>query len=560
MTLAQYIVRKMEQAKVTDAFGVPGSVILNLLYEIDSSSQINIHLNYHEQTAAYAACGYAQCSQQLGVAYATKGPGITNMITSIADAYYDSSPTLFITAHSQINSNEKMRIETDQELNIVPMVKNITKYAVKIDDLKYAKKEINQAFFCAQSERKGPVLIDVLSSLFKQEIDEEDNKVPELQCENAIDEYSDYIFEEIQKSDKPILLIGDGVKQSGMSEYMKRFSNRYHIPILSSRYAQDIMPNDDMYFGYVGSHATRYSNFILDKADLIIAMGNRMAYPISSNTFNDAIKNSKIIRIDIDDSEFERKIPNSRNIKINLAQLLPCLVQSNYTMEKKKEWISVCKTIKEKLYDVDIDAPTKIISGLLQQLNEKVTLVCDVGNNELWVSRAYAYSGIKNILIHSKSFKTVGCAIGKSIGVYYATQNPVVCFVGDQGFQFNLQELEYISQHKLPVLMVVCNNASSGMLRMSEKRGGYSYCLHTDLESGYANPDFKSIANSYKLEYQKINVANYDDANIKNIKSGILELTMDSNTEIKQYLPKGNPCQKFFPEIDQKLYNYIEQL
>lgn len=560
MTLAKYIVKKMEQSGVTDAFGIPGSVILNLIYELDQSAQINIHLNYHEQTAAYAACGYAQRSQRLGIAYATKGPGITNMITSIADAYYDSLPTLFITAHSKSGSNEKMRIETDQELNIVPMVKNITKYATKIEDIETAKECIDQAFFIAQNKRKGPVLLDILSSLFQQELEKQSElKIRQYYDADAYLD-SNYILESLNKSERPVLLLGDGIKQSGMSEHVKQLANRYHIPVLSSRCAQDIMPNDDMYFGYIGSHATRYSNFILAKADLIVALGNRMAYPVTSKSFCAALENSKIIRVDIDEGEFERVVPNCKNMRTDLTQLIPQMLQSDVKWKGNNNWISVCREIRKCLDDSDVDLPVKVISKLLKTQTKEITIVCDIGNNELWVSRAYAYSKMENRLIHSKSYKTVGCAIGKAIGVHYATKAPVVCFVGDQGFQFNIQELEYISQHDLPILIVICNNESSGMLRTSEKRYGYHHYVHTDLNSGYANPNFCAIARAYKMEYKVICVQGDKNIEIGGMRSGILELRINHENEVTQYLPKGNPCQKFMPGIDPKLYEYLEQL
>ena len=156
MTVAEFIVNKIVEYGVTDVFGIPGGVVLDFLYTIDGRDGINAHLSYNEQAAAYEACGYAQCNHSLGVAYATRGPGVTNLITGIADAYSDSIPVVFITAHADKVVENLTRFDKDQELNIVDMVKNITKYAVAIDDIETVQFEIDQALKLAMEGRKGP--------------------------------------------------------------------------------------------------------------------------------------------------------------------------------------------------------------------------------------------------------------------------------------------------------------------------------------------------------------------------------------------------------------------
>ena len=234
MTVAEFIVNKIVEYGVTDVFGIPGGVVLDFLYTIDGRDGINAHLSYNEQAAAYEACGYAQCNHSLGVAYATRGPGVTNLITGIADAYSDSIPVVFITAHADKVVENLTRFDKDQELNIVDMVKNITKYAVAIDDIETVQFEIDQALKLAMEGRKGPVLLDISSKLWNKELvdhnfSESNKKIIELENNDKI---ILEIANEIKAANRPLMLIGDGIQQTGTQRYIKEFSEKTNMPIV----------------------------------------------------------------------------------------------------------------------------------------------------------------------------------------------------------------------------------------------------------------------------------------------------------------------------------------
>lgn len=171
MKISEYLVQKLIEYEVTDVFGIPGGVVLDFIYALDKSEKINVHLNFHEQAAAYAACGYAQSSGKLGVAYATKGPGVTNMFTAIAEAYYDSLPVLFVTAHAQNKLNSNLRIEEEQEIDHSKLTASITKYTKRVDSISEAIQAINVGCKEAVSGRKGPVLLDFSSKVLKSDIE-----------------------------------------------------------------------------------------------------------------------------------------------------------------------------------------------------------------------------------------------------------------------------------------------------------------------------------------------------------------------------------------------------
>lgn len=569
MNGADYFVDILVQEGVKEVFGIPGGVVLEFLYGLDRREEVSVHLSFHEQAAAYAACGYAQASGKLGVAYATRGPGFTNMITAIADAYYDGISVLFVTAHANYNFNNNMRFEETQELDILPMVKGITKGVVKIDTVKDLC-EIRKICKVAQEGRRGPVVIDISNKILKSTINEKDISdfgyksiiKNYVESENIL-KYVEVIKRSVKTSRRPIILIGDGVRQNNAAKEITYIAEKYQIPVLSSRVSQDIMTGKSIYYGYIGSHATRYSNFILAKSDLIIALGNRMAFNLKSESFRQ-ILGKKIIRIDVDDTEFLREIPNSTNINLDVSILLEYLVKIDLDYKNNKEWVSICNEIRDKLWNIDVDLVAHIFSDIINDISLENIIVSDVGNNELWFSRAYAFTNRESYLINSKSFKAVGSALCKSIGAYYAKMKPVICIIGDQGIQFNIQEFQFVAANKLPIKIVILNNFSSGLMCSDEKRQGYSYFVHTTYQTGYSAPDFEKVANTYGIGYFKIvSESNYFDQLRKIIQDEnayIIDLQISDDIDVLQKLPKGYPCQKFIPELDDELYNYIENL
>lgn len=565
MKVSDYIVEYLIQKGITDAFGIPGGVILEFLYALDRRrNEICPHLNYHEQASAFAACGYAQASGKLGVVYATRGPGVTNMVTAIAEAYYESIPILLITAHAAPRKNNKMRIELDQDMDPIPIIQSITKYSARIECLEEVQEQIEFAYQAAMTGRKGPVVLDVCTRLFNAELfpcrwsavsrNDEENTAQDLEkCLNAA----------LSKAHRPIFLIGNGVKQSGMAGTFQAMAERLRIPVISSHIAQDTMPNSSMYFGYIGSRGTRYGNFILSKADLIIALGNRMSFPSTSASFYPIVSGTPIIRVDVDDSEFLHEFPQSENFVANLADVLPYLAQNCLFGGNYESWVDICGQLVERLAGCDIAPPINAIAKLLSMLPSPVTLVSDVGNNALWLARAYAFAKVDYPVFYSKSFSSLGCSLAKGIGAYFATKAPVVCFSGDQGLQFNIQELQFLASNCISVVIVLLNNVSSGMIRTREKIQYSGHLVHTTRADGYSVPDFEAVAKAYGLGYLLLDEYNLESvADIMGQISGpwMIELRIEESIDLAPSLPLGNPCQDLSPPLSRELYSWLDQL
>lgn len=562
MKAVDFIVEYLIRLGVTDAFGLPGGVVLDLMYAMERRKpEITPHLAYHEQGAVFAACGYAQASRKPGVAYATRGPGVTNMITGIADAYYDSIPLLAVTAHSQGPKRQGMRIETDQEMDPLPLVSGITKYSARVDRAEDIVRELSRACQAALSGRPGPVFLDIHTAVFQAEISPGAISVRAPQAEDDTGAAIAEIQAALRRSRRPVLLIGNGIRQSGMEEAAKKLAEQMDIPVLSSRVAQDIMPDSPWYFGAIGSHGVRYGNFILSKSDLIISLGNRMSFPVNSLSYRPMLERTRTIRVDVDETEFLREVPNSTVFRADLKTLLPRLAGRKWTYTGSGEWVSLCRQIKSALRECDQTGPVRLIARLLRTVGPDAIITGDVGNNEYWVAHAYAGAEIGNRVLYSKSFGTLGSSMGKAIGAYYAARRPVVCFIGDQGFQFNMQELQFIASHRLPIHVVVINNLSSGMIRGREKQYYQGQFLHTTAASGYSVPDLAAIAAAYGLSYQMVPCEGELPDVFETISAPrVVEVRVEESTELAPILPIGNPIQKLYPPIPEELYQKLDEL
>lgn len=556
MTVSKYIAEFFNAKGVTDVFGIPGGVILDLLYAFDAHEGIDAHLCYHEQCAGFAACGYAQMKDTVGVAYATKGPGFTNLMTAIADAYYDSIPVVFITAHTAKSLPEGCRLMADQDMDTCGMVRNITKYAKRVDFLEEIPVSLKQAYEWAMRNRKGPVFLDFASNLFKQEISLDMPLDNSLEKQNA-GSYVKMLCNSLREAKRPVILIGDGINQTFLQSYFCSFSQAARIPVLSSRYAHNIEQNTDLYYGYVGSHGIRYANFILSKTDVIVALGNRLNFPSSSESYGKIAKNATFIRFDVDSGELCKHPFLGAGYKINLKDLLVALSDNSCFCGNHDDWKATCDTIRRELWDTDVNDVVLAIGDILQKMDGAYTIVSDVGNNEFWVSRACIHSRNTNRVLYSKSFGALGNALGKAIGAYYGTLSPVVVFVGDQGFQMNIQELQYIAQHHLPIAIVLLNNQASGMIKDREKAAGYRYSLHTTQDSGYGVPDFSQIAKAYGIAY----CIYESNMQLKKLTGPLfIEMKILDSVELTPSLPRGRDCQDMEPRIDETLYNRLNSL
>ena len=346
MKASDYIVEFLLSRNITDVFGYPGGMVTHLMDSLSKSS-VRSHVTYHEQGAAFAACGYAQTTGNVGVAYATSGPGATNLLTGICNAYFDSIPTLFITG--QVNSFEYkgdlgVRQRGFQETDIVSMASPVTKYAVRITDASRLRWYLEYAFYIAMEGRRGPVLLDIPMDIFRADIDPsslEGFDIPSYERNASYDE----LLKVLSEAERPVILAGSGIKTAGVTRELNEVARRLNIPVVTTMLAVDAAPDS---YGFIGAYGNRTANFIVAKSDLVISLGARLDVRQTGAKRENFAPDAKIVRVEIDKGELSLKAhANEIQIHADVKDVLNILL--NAETKDLTGWNKVCAKIREEL-------------------------------------------------------------------------------------------------------------------------------------------------------------------------------------------------------------------
>ncbi len=575
MKVSDYIVEYLIERGITDVFGYPGGMVTHLMDSFGKyEKQIATHIAYHEQGAAFAACGYAQASGKVGVAFATSGPGATNLLTGICNAYFDSIPTVFITG--QVNTFESrgsssIRQKGFQETDIVSMVDGVTKEAFYVDQPGQIKYILDRAFSIAESGRKGPVVLDIPMNIFRSEIVESDLEgyqplfVEEDKFEHIQEQFAECLQMAFQKAKRPCLLLGNGVKQANQVQEIRELIRNCPIPVVSSMLAVDIIPEDagleGTYYGFVGAYGNRTANFVVAKCDLLICLGTRLDVRQVGGKRKNFAPDADIIRVDIDENELQNKVrEDEKQFCMPLSYAVKAMKTILAEPCKREEWLSVCKEIKKKVKTIDEKLPNKIINAISKEIPDGYSVVADVGQNMVWVAQSYKMKKNQRLYL-SGGHGAMGYALPAAIGLYYATHKPVICFSGDGGFQMNIQELQMIVREKLPIKMIIMNNASLGMIRHFQEMYFESNYHYTVAENGYTVPDFCRIASAYGIP--SVHITQMDEIETidwRTQEACLYEIALEANTVVFPKLEFGKPNQDQEPLLDRELYQYLMDL
>lgn len=563
MKVSDYIVEFLIEKKITDIFGYPGGMVTHLMDSLKKyEKNISAHVNYHEQASSFCACGYGQIKNIPGIAYATSGPGATNLLTGIANAYFDSIPTIFITG--QVNTYEskgnlRVRQKGFQETDIVEISKPITKYARYIECAEDIVYELEKAYQISINGRKGPVLLDIPMNIFRADIEVGKLKKYEHRNEEKKDSI-EIILSKLLKSKKPLLIAGAGIDMNGMNNKFKEMINKLGIPVVTSMIAVDLQNYDSKYnFGFIGAYGHRYANFLIEKADLIITLGTRLDCRQTGNNKELFARNAEIIRIDIDEKEMDNKIKeNEIQIVADAKTIINKILEDDkFNLNGKyDEWLEKCKDIKLKLMDIDYEEGNKIIEKISDVIGENTIITTDVGQNQVWVSQSFKVKSGQRI-IYSGGHGTMGYSLPAAIGAYYANPGKIICFCGDGGLQMNLQELQFLAREKIPIKIIVLNNKSLGMIRHFQEMYFDASYTQTIKSTGYETPDFCKIANAYGIESIKIENIDNQVSKIKNAlqtdEPVLMQIEMSEKTYIYPKLAVNTPIYNQEPKLDEKI-------
>lgn len=573
MKASDYIVKVLIDHEIKNIYGYQGTMISHFVDSLYKNNEIKNHVCYNEQSAAFAAVGESKLSGKLSAAYATSGPGAINLISGIADAYYDSVPVLFITG--QINTYEyedglNIRQHSFQETNIVEMVKGITKYAIQVKNAFELPKILNDAIFFACSGRKGPVLIDLPMNVQRENIEVVSfQKVNPITLDNEMDigDSLRTLYFLLNNSNRPVFLLGNGFDKnsSKLKNKLLQVSNKLRIPIATTLLAKDVVNSSyDLNIGVLGAaYGFRTANLLLnDKADLIISLGASMCKRQTGTKVIDFAKKAKIVRFDVDENELCRDIHNDIKINANCNKIIEDFDVA--CVEKKfDEWSLIIKECKQALNEFDYKntfSTENYIVSIISSFNYNV-LVSDVGQHMMWVSQ----SGIveDNRYIFSGGHGAMGFALPASIGAYYATKKPVICICGDGSLQMNIQELQWIVSKNIPIQLIVFNNQSLGLIRQQQDDFFNNNHFASTNEYDYSTPKFDQIAKAYGINSLKIKADDFNRKIMEQLnydRPNLIEVIVNSNSKAYPKTFFGQSMSNQKPNIDNELLEYLLNL
>lgn len=558
MKVSDYIVSFLEEREITDVFGYPGGMVTHLMDSL-SGSRVRSHLTYHEQGAAFAACGWAQESGKTGVAYATSGPGATNLLTGICNAYFDSIPVLFITG--QVNTFESkdglgVRQRGFQETDIVAMAKPVTKYAHKILSADDIKSELEAAFHIAQDGRKGPVLLDIPMNIMRAEIDPD--KLPGfVPQKDTYDRSFEPLTEALAGASRPVILAGSGIKTAGAAGKFNEVVKKLHIPVVTTMLAVDITEES---FGFIGAYGARTANFIAAKSDLVISLGARLDVRQVGAVRDNFAPGAKIIRVDIDKGELGFKAHSDEiGINADVSDVLEAMGTAR--TRDLTVWNSICLKIRDELKDIDDRLPNGFVKRISEVIPEGSVITTDVGQNQVWVAQSFNIKKDQRVFF-SGGHGAMGYSLPAAIGCAVASAGKnIYAFTGDGGIQMNIQELQTLARENLPVKIILLNNSSLGMIRHFQEMYFDNNYTQTVPEGGYTVPDFGAVATAYKIPYTLVTEpGDINDELFAKEGPQFIEVRISEPTYVFPKLEFGKPNQDQEPLLDRETYARIMDL
>ncbi|WP_347254299.1 thiamine pyrophosphate-binding protein [Leminorella grimontii] len=569
MKASDAIAEVLSANDVEYGFELIGGMITHLVDSINVLGKTKLISLHHEQAAAFAAGGVARATgnQKLGLALGTSGPGATNLITGIADCWLDSYPCIFITG--QVNTNElkqdrKIRQQGFQELDIISIVKSITKFSHQVLYKEEIIPVLQQAINIARSGRPGPVLIDIPMDLQRAELPDyvtdylvkEEGISDDLSQETIIGDKFNAVFNLLEKSHRPLFLIGGGAINEHNYNDWKRAISKVGIPHISSLKGSERTYADNGYYGMVGSYGTRTANFAIQHCDLLVVLGSRMDVRQTGADTSDFARNAKIVQIDLEEGQLENRVSADVSILSRCEDFfqehLELIEIASYRLNIKS-WRDELDSHWNENYTDEYSewsiSPFQICRLLNISFNNRpVHYVTDVGNNQMWVAHSLLINE-QQVIHHSGGLGAMGFAIPTAIGVAYAAKCQTVILTGDGGAQLNIQELDIIARERLPILTIVFNNQSLGMVRAFQEmyfdgRNDSTYW------SGYSS-SFSSIGKAYNIEsfatarLEELDI--YINKFIKDQKPMLIEILMSDARECRPRLAFGNPIDKQYP-------------
>ena len=561
---AAILIECLIEQGVGTVFGFPGGAVLPIYDEL-YKRQDRIHhvLTAHEQHAGHAADGYARASGKTGVCIATSGPGATNLVTPIATAYMDSTPIVFITGNVP---QSLMGTDSFQEADISGMTMPVTKHNYLVTRVDKLADIVREAFYIASSGRPGPVLIDIPKDVQIAETEYEPASgaqlIPKLSMKHptaqlrpegeALERYKvkaaprlEQAAKLIAEAQKPLIYCGGGVILSGAESELLAFADRVDAPVVSTLMGLGAVPADNpRMLGMLGMHGTHAANIAMQRCDLLIAVGVRFSDRALGNAATFAAQ-AKVLHIDIDRAEINKNVSTTLHItgdaRVVLDLLLPRVEQKDNT-----QWMQQARSMMEEYLSDELFEPRKILRQMAA-ITPEITVATDVGQHQMWTAQHFPFLHPRQ-LITSGGLGTMGFGLGAAMGAAASDPQgkPVALITGDGSFRMNLTELSTIGYYNIPVIVVIFNNGTLGMVRQWQTLFfGHRYS-QTTLDRG---PDFMKLAEAYGLSGTRVDTVEAFAAAFRKAveekKPCIIECMLDIDEMVAPMVAPGSPIDSF---------------
>ena len=567
--LAQYI------SKITDnVFVGQGGNIIHVLDSLGKRKDIKIIPSQNEQGAAIAADAYSRFNEKkIGVTATTSGPGMLNLMQGIACSFFDSIPTIhFVGAvvTKQLRKNKNIRQIGFQEMEVVDIVKPITKYAVLLKDKNMIRYELEKMLYYAREGRQGPVLMDLPDDLQRADINPKKLKsfTPPKKVKKIF-LFENKFLDLIKNSKRPLIIVGHGVNLSNTKKELYKFISKVGIPFSPSWATVDLFSSDDkMNAGTFGVAATRYGNFAIQNADLLISLGCRLNTQVTGSNLKSFAPNAKKIVVDIDNNELNKENGLKYDLKINLnlkdffKKIIPKIkYKKNYSewIKKFSLWKIKYPIVQEEYYTQNKKCnPYVFFRSLSEQTGKNDVLIPDASANLIWAMQSFKIKGQK--VLTALNHSPMGYSMPATIGAYLAdkTKN-IICTIGDGSMQMNIQELATISHFNFPIKIFVINNNGYGLIKQTQDTWLNSRRVGVDSGSGLAMPNLIKVAKAYGIKTEEINNHNEIGTKLNKILKSKFPILCDVKVDEKQkVIPKlefGREIHDLSPRLSEEEMN-----
>lgn len=517
--VADYIIQRLVEAGIDTTFLITGRGILYLSDAIAKNEQIQPICVHHEQAAAFAAVGYAQQTNKLGCCVVSTGCASTNTLTGVLNAWQDGVPLVVISGQNKLNetvayTGKNIRTYGSQEANLIPIVTPITKYATTLLHAEQIAEVMDRALWEATHGVRGPVWIDVPVDVQNMRVEPESLtrwNSDKLSMEAPIDTIND-IVDSLNVAERPVLLIGNGIRSAHAVDVLRQWMQKYTIPVVFSASAVDIYGTSNKYsVGTVGTiGCNRAANITIQNADLILSIGCRLSPTLTGSEYAKFAREAKMIVVDIDEVEHSKNTVRIDQFvhadaldfiqKISIYDIRPI---STAWLDKVLHWKTIFPKVEDNFTQIEQIDLYEIAGTLSSLLPNNAVVLTDAGMEELLIPTTIDFRTDQRML-HPASQGCMGVALPASIGAYYACQHDVIVVVGDGSIMMNIQELQTISSYNIPVKIIVVNNGIYAVIRKRQKELFRTRTIGTDTTNGVSVPSFENLSNSFNIPYYRI--------------------------------------------------------